>query len=332
MHSILTSVCFFLATFLAPLPTTAELFDSQQEKVSLKNITQITFPWMGFEKAGEAYFSPDSQSIIFQAVPNGEEFYQIYALQLDEGIPYLVSTGKGACTCSYFHPNKDKIIFASSHEAPNQDFIFKNYKWDLTPYMNIYEANLDGSGLVALTQGSAYHAECAYSDDGSRIVYASNEDGSMNIYTMNSDGSDVKQITHTDFCYNGGPFFSPDGEKIIFRADRERPNYLQIYVIDSDGTNEKQLSFNHAINWAPFWHPNGKVIAFTTSLHGHQHYEIYLLNVENGVQKRLTHNATFDGLPTFNRDGTKLLWTSKRGLDNTCQIFIADFIMPEELN
>src|SRR5690606_24630671 len=133
-------------------------------------------------------------------------------------------------------------------------------------------------------------------------------------------------------CYNDGPFFSPDGSKIIFRADRERPNFLQINEINSHGTQEKQLTFNNAVNWTPFCHPNGTVIAFNTSLHGHLHYEIYLLNIESCVQHRLTHNPTFDGLPTFNLEGTKLLWTSKRGKDDTCQVFIADFILPEELN
>ena len=266
-------------------------------------------------------------------------------MSLDQSIPQMVSTGKGACTCAFFRPDGKKIIFASSHEDPaienpdsyqeaplKQTTATGNYKWDLTPYMNVYEAEPDGSQLTPITSGPAYHAECAYSPDGSRIVFASNQDGSMNIYTMKSDGTDTRQLTFTDYCYNGGPFYSPDASKIIFRSDRDRPDYLQIYAINSDGTNEKQLTMNQAVNWAPYWHPKGKVIAFTTSLHGHQHYEIYLLNIETGIQKRLTHNPTFDGLPVFSNDGKKLLWTSKRGPDNTSQIFIADFELPPELN
>lgn len=320
-----------------------EVFDQSLEQIHLHNIQQLTSPSMGFEKAGEAYFSPDGKTIIFQAVPKGKEHYQIYTMPLATRIPTMISTGKGACTCAFFRPDGQKIIFASSHEDPfldehmaesphSQKTRTGNYKWDLTPYMNIYEANPDGSDLIALTSGPAYHAECAYSPDGSSIVYASNENGSMNLYTMKADGSEKKQITHTDNCYNGGPFFSPDGKWILFRADRTRPDYLQIYMIDSDGINERQLTFNQAVNWAPYWHPNGKVIAFTTSLHGHRHYEIYLLNIENGKEYRLTHSPTFDGLPVFSPDGKRLMWTSKRGPDNTSQIFIADFIMPVHLN
>lgn len=344
-HSPLALFLSCLSLYLFPTMAcqAVEVFNQALEAPVLKNIKQLTFPSMGFEKAGEAYFSPDGKRIIFQAVPQGQEHYQIYVMNLKEGIPRMVSTGRGVCTCAYFRPDGRKIIFASSHEDPQlSDPNFGQstpgykreggqYAWDFTPYMNIYEANPDGSCLKALTSGPAYHAECAYSPDGTRIVFASNESGSMNIYTMKSDGTDQKQVTHTTTCYNGGCFFSPDGKQIIFRADREKPHYLQIYLIDADGQNERQLTSNSAVNWAPYFHPNGKVIAFTTSLHGHAHYEVYLLNIVTGISYRLTHNATFDGLPVFSNNGRKIMWTSKRSPDNTCQIYMADFFMPQEL-
>lgn len=343
MHFFLSFIFF---SFFCCHISGDEIFDSFEEQRMLKNIRQITFPSMGFEKAGEAYFSPDGQNIVFQAIPQGKKHYQIYVMNLNlekEGIPRMVSTGKGACTCAYFRPDGKKIIFASSHEdpalensevqeeAPGYKRNGGEYSWEFTQYMNIYEANLDGSDLKALTTGSDYHAECAYSSDGSRIVFACNKDGAMNIYTMNADGTNEQQMTHTNFGYNGGPFFSPDGNQIIFRADRQTRHYLQIYAINSDGTHEHQLTDNQAVNWAPYWHPNGKVIAYTTSLHGHMHYEIYGMNIETGVSCRLTHHRNFDGLPVFSSDGRQMMWTSKRSSDNTCQVFLADFFMPEEL-
>lgn len=318
-----------------------EHFDNSLEAPALQNIRQLTFQSMGFEKAGEAYFSPDGSTVIFQAVPSGKTQYQIYTMNISEGIPRMVSTGRGACTCAYFRPDGQKIIFASSHGDPDIDNIEGHqavpgyqraggqYLWEFTPYMNVYEANPDGSDLRPLTEGPAYHAECAYSYDGERIVFASNDGGCMNLYTMNADGSDVQQVTFSTNSYNGGPFFSPDGEWIIFRADYDKPHYLQIYAIRTDGSGLRQLTDNGAVNWAPFWYPSGEVIAYTTSLHGHMHYEIYLLHVGSGASQRLTNNTTFDGLPVFSNDGSKMLWTSKRSADNTCQLFIADFAMPE---
>jgi Tol biopolymer transport system component len=320
--------CLFI--FILPFSLDAE------SEHNLANIRQLTFPSMGFEKAGEAYFSPDEQLIIFQAVPNGKKHYQMYVMDINEKIPRLVSTGKGACTCGYFRPDGERILFASSHENVNTietaDASTGQYKWDLTRYMNIYEANVDGSCLRKLTSGPAYHAECSYSPDGTEILYASDEDGCMNLYIMDAEGENVRQITYDNNCYNGGPFFSPDGNHIAFRADRDIPHYLQLYVINKDGTNEIQLTANGAVNWAPYWHPNGSVLAFTTSIHGHHCYEIYLLNINTGEQYRLTNHPAFDGLPVFNRDGTKIMWTSKRGPDGTCQIFMADFTLPLNFN
>lgn len=296
----------------------------------LDHVEQLTSPKMNFEKAGEAYFSPDSEMIIFQAVPAGEIGYQIFTMDLNTRKIVQISQEAETCTCSFFRPDGKKIIFAAS-PVKTQAQQGGKYKWDLTPYMNIYEANIDGTDAIPLTQGPAYHAECAYSPDGTRIVYASNEDGSMNIYSMQSDGANLRQLTHTTDCYNGGPFFSPDGTKIIFRADRDVPDLLQIYMMDCDGSNVVQLTDNGSVNWAPFWHPSQDVIAYTTSIHGHYNYEIYLLSITTGKQYRVTHHPSFDGLPTFNQTGTKLLWTSKRGEDNTSQIFIADFKLPEGL-
>lgn len=333
--------------FLMNILVAQQFIYSSEEVGCLTNIQQLTFPSMGFGKAGEAYFSPDGTKIIFQAVPIGQKHYQIYVMELDartpqERIPRMVSTGYGACTCANFRPDGKKIIFASSHEDPslfNPEFTSiapgykregSDYAWDFTPYMNIYEANPDGTELKALTTGPSYHAECAYSPDGSRIVFASNVDGSMNLYTMANDGSDLYQVTKTTGIYNGGCFFSPDGSKIIYRADHLRQHYLQVYTINIDGTELRQLTDNNAVNWAPYWHPNGEVIAYTTSLHGHTQYEIYLLNIKTAASYRLTYNPTFDGLAVFNNEGNKLMWTSKRGRDGTCQIFLSNFVLPKE--
>src|SRR5690348_378178 len=95
--------------------------NAELEQRYLSNIRQLTFPDMGFEKAGEAYFSPNGKMIIFQAILKEKKQFQIFTMDVQVGIPCQVSTGEGACTCANFRPDGKKIIFASSHEGPEKD-------------------------------------------------------------------------------------------------------------------------------------------------------------------------------------------------------------------
>lgn len=67
---------------------------------------------------------------------------------------------------------------------------------------------------------------------------------------MNADGTGVRQLTKAPGCYNGGPFFSPDGKRVIFRSDRKSKDQLQLYVINTDGTGERALTDDQSwVQW-----------------------------------------------------------------------------------
>jgi Tol biopolymer transport system component len=320
-----------LAALLAVGQTQAP--DADPEARHLKNIRQVT---SGFGRAGEGYFRPDGQAIIFQAAHAVDGDFRIYTQDLEPGArPRLVSTGRGKCTCSYYHPDGRSILFASTHlgAEPGQPAAKKGpaysrterYRWDFDPAMDIFRADPDGSRLVRLTDTPGYDAEGSYSPDGKQIIFTSFRDGDAEIYVMDSDGKNPRRVTHSK-GYDGGPFFSPDGKKIVYRSDRKQNDLLQVYINTPAGDAERALTDNDAVNWGPFFHPDSRHIVYSTSLHGHSNYEIYLMDTETGLQERVTYREGFDGLPVFSRDGKKLLWTSKgRTADNTSQLFIADF-------
>lgn len=319
----------------------------------LKNIKQVT-PNQ-FVRAGEGYFSPDGKTIIFQAEERGlnNPFYQIYSMDLASGRFRRVSTGEGKTTCSYFHPSKNKIIFASSHLDPEARTHYtteynaraeekksgkrRRYVWDFDPYMEIFEANPDGTKLKRLTNAKGYDAEGSYSSDGKQIVFCSNRSGKDNLelYIMDADGKNVRKLTDAPGCYNGGPFFSPDGSKVIFRSDRKKKDHLQLYVINSDGTGEKCLTEDlDWVYWAPYWYKDGKHIVYTAADHSdptkRPNYDLYWMNIETGKKVRLTTFPGADVLPVFSPDGEKLMWTSTRSDNYSSQLFIADFVPPKD--
>ncbi len=82
---------------------------------------------------------------------------------------------------------------------------------------------------------------------------------------MDADGKNVRQADpRAKGCYNGGPFFSPDGKRVIFRSDRKKKDHLQLYVINADGTGERALTDDpNWVYWAPYWYKDGKHIIYT---------------------------------------------------------------------
>jgi len=322
-----------------------------QEAKYLKNIRQVTHD---FVRAGEGYFSPDGRSIIFQAEEKGENpFYQQFVMNLQTGTTRRVSPGVGKTTCGYFHPDGAKIIFASSHLDPDAKKHYaaerdlreeekkskkrRRYVWDFDPHMDIFEANLDGTGLKRLTDAPGYDAEGSYSPDGKQIVFCSNRTGPKNLelFIMDADGKNARQLTRAPGCYNGGPFFSPDGNKVIFRSDRKKKDHLQLYVINADGTGEKALTDDENwVFWAPYWHPDGKHIIYTAADHSdptvRPNYDLYWMNMESGKKTRVTFAPGADVLPVFNSDGRQILWTSTRDGRQPAQLYLADFAPPAE--
>ncbi len=212
----------WLSLFVLAAPPAQAPAWMKEESAHLKNIRQITFD---FNRAGEAYFSPDGKHIVFQAEEKdtGNPFYQIFTMDLEKKSFRRISPGVGKTTCSYFSPDGQKIIFASSHLDPEAKKHYaqeyrerdeekksgkrRRYKWDFDPHMDIFETSADGSGkLRRLTDARGYDAEGSYSPDGKQIVFCSNRSGEKNLelYIMDADGKNVRQLTHAPGCYNGG--------------------------------------------------------------------------------------------------------------------------------
>jgi Tol biopolymer transport system component len=327
---------------------------------SLADVVQLT---SGFERAGEAYFSPDAAWIIFQATPRGEQHYQMYVARLRRqgeritGIdpPVRISPAGSRNTCGFFSPDGRSILFASTagKEDPGEPAAGYqrqggNYRWDFPNGMEIYRADdwqaaVEGAGggavdlaKKAITRNDAYDAEGAYSPDGNWIVFGSRRDGDSELYAMRSDGSQPVRLTNAP-GYDGGPFFSPHGQRVVYRSDRKGNDLLQIFTadltFDGDGnvtgtTGERQLTDDANVNWGPYWHPDGGHIVYATSAHGHHNYELYWMNADGSGKTRITYAPGFDGLPVFSADGRYLMWSGKRTKDNTTQVFLARFTPP----
>jgi TolB protein len=313
----------------------------------LRNVRQLTF---GGENA-EAYFSGDGRELIFQSRRDQLECDQIFTMSVDGTNLRMVSNGEGRTTCSYFFPKKGRILYASTHKAakecpPKPDFR-RGYVWPIYPSYDIFTARMDGSDLKQLTSAPGYDAEATISTDGRKIVFTSMRDGDLDIYTMDASGKRVRRLT-SELGYDGGPFFSRDGRQIVYRAYHPQtpeqvarykqklaenviePSVFEIWVMNADGTNKRQVTRLGAASFAPYFFADGRRIIFASNVNDPKgrNFDLYMVNVDGTGLERITHEETFDGFPMFSPDGKKLVFASNRNAKTRgdTNVFIADWV------
>jgi Tol biopolymer transport system component len=318
----------------------------------LKNVRQLTF---GGQNA-EAYFSADDRSLIFQHSGDGVPCDRIYTMPLDTpdgkpATPRQVSNGKGRTTCGYYFPTGGRILYASTHmgspECPPKPDYSRGYVWPIYSTYDIFTARADGTDIRQLTRTPGYDAEATISRDGRKIVFTSMRDGDLDVYTMNADGSGVRRLTDS-LGYDGGAFFSPDGKKIVYRGQHPkspeevsdykallgqgliRPGNLELWVMNADGSQKRQITSNGAANFGPFWHPDGKRIIFASNVASPKgtEFDLYIVNADGTGLEQITYQPDFDGFPMFTRDGKRLVWASNRNGSepHETNLFIADWV------
>ena len=155
------------------------------------------------------------------------------------------------------------------------------------------------------------------------------------LYVMDADGQNPRRVTKTPV----GMIFqwSPDGTRFVFQSSWEDVNNKAkdgtvssaIYVMRSDGTQQKRVTFGENNDSFPSWSPDGKQIAFCSNRHGNN--DIFVMNAEGSDVRRLTSHEANDSAPIWSPDGKQIAFTSSREIgaaytvnaDGTGESFLA---------
>jgi len=162
-------------------------------------------------------------------------------------------------------------------------------------------------------------------DDKQKKSLEENPSYFAEIYIMRADGSDQKRLTNVP-GYDGGPFFTPDGSRIIWRRFDEQGLLADVWTMKLDGSDPKQLTDFGSMSWAPYMHPSGEYVIFSSNKLGFENFELFIVDAAGTKEPvRVTYSDGFDGLPVPSPDGKTLAWTSSRSGGAAGQLFLAQW-------
>lgn len=191
---------------------------------------------------------------------------------------------------------------------------------------DMYRIQADGSDEAYLLPMAR---DLAYARDGQNIAFVrdfpADEEGqfySEIFVTTINDTAGVTQLTSFGLADTSSPSWSPDGSQIVFSSSfdpelAEGGGDAELWVMDADGQNLRQLTDNGFADREPSWSPNGSQIVYAAEADASGYPEIYMLTLPeaggNPVVTQLTNSDNGSYSPVWAFDGSLIVFASDRG-------------------
>ena len=234
----------------------------------------------------DIYWSPDGEyfAITSLIIPDGREDASRYLRIIERETGEVIFTESQVSDGSW---SPDSTKFAYLHTG------------------NIWIYSLDDNRATQYTNTSEYHLYVAWSPIGNNLLVNGRKDEVGNLYNFDIDSGTFDQITSLDSGIWVNGHWSPDGEKIAYNGTDD-----QLFVINSDGTGNTQLTEFDVVNFYTRWSPDGSKLCFVSSDDGDM--ELYMVNVDGTDLEQLTFNDAWDASPSWSPDGEYIVFVSSR--------------------
>ena len=176
----------------------------------------------------------------------------------------------------------------------------------------IYVFNVDGSGYTRLSPAHGMDVTPSWSPDGTQIIYSHlrsppqpNKPPLTDIRVMNADGSGDHAVLE-NVLFSVEPRWSVNNQ-VVFMSYMNK-SALNIYTVNLDGTDLRQLTTNLGNNGDPVWSPDGSLISFGSDREGGDKVNIFIMRADGSEVTQLTHfDASYEaGDTSWSRDGKQI--------------------------
>ncbi len=280
--------------------------ENTNEKQLMAKARQLTFDG---KRAGEGYYSADGKQMVFQSERDpANPFFQIFLLDFEFGDVTPVSPGHGKTTCAWIHPDGKRVLYSSTHDDPEakqkqrDEIEFREsgqerrYAWDYDQHYELYSFDNETKKSTRLTNENGYDAEGSYSPDGKLIAFASNRSAYSRELTK-----DEQEKFDLDAAY-----------------------MMEIFVMNADGTNVRQLTDVPGYDGGPFFSPDGKRICWRRFAEHGATAEIMTMNIDGSDVRQLTRLNKMSWAPFYHPSGKYLIFaTNKHGFSNF-ELYLVD--------
>ena len=246
-----------------------------------------------------AVFSPDGRTLAFERISNDGVSADIYLQPVIGGEPRRLTFDNVNPRGLAWTADGREIVFSSKRAGPAE---------------SLWRISVSGGAPERLALGGDNALYPSVSTQGHRLAYVTMK-GSIdeNIYRIALLGSSNRWSSPTKFISSTqrdtNSQFSPDGKRIAFESSRAG-NY-GIWVSDSDGTNQIQVTFSDLeLTGTPRWSPDSRQIAF--DLKREHDWDIYITSLDGGLPRRLTPESSDENVPSWSRDGQWIYFASDR--------------------
>jgi hypothetical protein len=158
-------------------------------------------------------------------------------------------------------------------------------------------------------------------------LFASEREGELDVFSMSPDGTNVVRLSD-DATDDDHPRFSAGGDWIIFNSKRHDGENYQLWVMDSDGTSPRRLSWHDGWDTYPSFSADDSQVLWRRVLPSGgwggsgRNSEIFVMNADGTGTRNLTNHPAFDGYPALSPDGRLIAFASDRESPGMDQIFV----------